>query len=143
MVIASQSQYTLYFQPTGASTRYNAVSPYLCSSSCQWHQIAHCLAKQTAQQQHRLLTCRSKFMLFGQVKGPTPRGRPKKVWNNVVLSDFHKLDINCPYRDAQNRPAWRDRTWGHTHLAHVLECVIICYYLLSCRRRYHCTACIL
>ena len=34
---------------------------------------------------------------------------------NVVLSDFHQLNMNCPCRDAQNKPAWRDRTWA-THI---------------------------
>ena len=55
-----------------------------------------------------------KVMLFGQVKGSNPPGRPRKIWNDIVLSDFQQLNINRPYRDAQNKPAWRDRTWA-TH----------------------------
>ena len=27
-----------------------------------------------------------------------------------VLSDFQQLNIGRPYRDAQDKPAWRDRT---------------------------------
>ena len=33
-----------------------------------------------------------------------------KIWNDIVLSDFQRLNIKRPYRDAQNKPAWRDRT---------------------------------
>ena len=55
-----------------------------------------------------------KVMLFGQVKGSTPPGRPRKTWNDIVLSDFQLLNITRPYRDAQNKPAWRERTWA-TH----------------------------
>ena len=55
-------------------------------------------------------------MLFGQVKGSTPPGRPRKIWNDSVLSDFQLLNITRPYRDAQNKPAWRERTWAtHTY----------------------------
>ena len=32
------------------------------------------------------------------------------VWNDIVLSDFHKLNIRHPFCDAQNKPAWRDKT---------------------------------
>ena len=35
-------------------------------------------------------------------------------------------EVNRPYRVAQNKPAWRDRTWTITHVC--LECVIIYYY---------------
>ena len=51
---------------------------------------------------------------FGQVKGSKPPGRPRKIWNDIVLSDFQQLNIIRPYRDAQNKSAWRDRTWA-TH----------------------------
>ena len=51
-----------------------------------------------------------KVMLFGQVKGSNPPGRPRKIWNDIVLSDFQQLNIRRPYRDAQDKPAWRDRT---------------------------------
>ena len=37
-----------------------------------------------------------------------------RVYYSYVLSDFQQLNINRPYRDAQNKPAWRDRTWA-TH----------------------------
>ena len=46
-----------------------------------------------------------KVMLFGQVKGSKPPGRPRKIWNDVVLSDFQQLSIIRPYRDAQNQSA--------------------------------------
>ena len=55
-----------------------------------------------------------KVMLPGQVKASNPPGRPGKIWNDINLSDFHKLNIRCPYKDAQNKPAWPDRTWA-TH----------------------------
>ena len=43
-----------------------------------------------------------------------PPGRPRKIWNDIVLSDFQQLNIIRPYRHAQNKSAWRDRTWA-TH----------------------------
>ena len=51
-----------------------------------------------------------KVVLFGQVKRSNPRGRPRKIWNDTVLSDLHQLNIKRPYRDAQNKSAWRDKT---------------------------------
>ena len=35
-------------------------------------------------------------------------GHVCKIWNDIVLSDFHKLNIRRPFRDAQNKPAWQD-----------------------------------
>ena len=55
-----------------------------------------------------------KLMLFCQVTGSNPPGRPRKIWNDIVVSDFQQLNIKRPYRDAQNKSAWRDRTWA-TH----------------------------
>ena len=52
------------------------------------------------------------------------RGRPWKIWNDVVLPDFHNLNMNRSYCDVQNKPAWRDRTLA-THPALVPECVIV------------------
>ena len=37
---------------------------------------------------------------------------PCSLLHLLVLSDYHKLNINRPYRDAQNKPAWQDRTWA-------------------------------
>ena len=50
-------------------------------------------------------------MLFGQVKGSNAPGRPRKIWNDIVLSDPQQLNIKRPYRDAQDKSAWRDKTW--------------------------------
>ena len=49
-------------------------------------------------------------MLFGQVKGPGHIGKPRKMWNDVVLSDIHHLSISRPYQVAQNKSAWRAQT---------------------------------
>ena len=38
------------------------------------------------------------------------RGKPRTVWNDVVLSDVHKLKPNHYIRDAQNKPVWRELT---------------------------------
>ena len=38
-----------------------------------------------------------KVMLFGQVKGSTPPGRPRKIWNDIVLSDFQMLTSHVPF----------------------------------------------
>ena len=51
-----------------------------------------------------------KVMMFGQVKGTKCRGRPRSIWNDVVLCDLHHLNIRRPFRDAQDKPAWRART---------------------------------
>ena len=55
-----------------------------------------------------------KVMLFGQVKGSNPPGRPRKIWNDIVLSDLQQLNIKRPYRDVQHKSAWQDKTWA-TH----------------------------
>ena len=46
-----------------------------------------------------------RVLLFGQVKGSNPPGRPRKIWNDIVLSDFQQLNIKRRYRDAQNKSA--------------------------------------
>ena len=45
--------------------------------------------------------------MHGQLVGQNCRGRPRIVWNNVVLFDIHKLKLN---RDAVNKPVWRELT---------------------------------
>ena len=38
----------------------------------------------------------TKCMLFGQVKGPGHVGKPRKIWNDVVLSDIHHRPFPAP-----------------------------------------------
>ena len=46
-----------------------------------------------------------KVMLYGRVNGSNPSGRPRKIWNDIVLSDFQNLNIRRTRKDAQNKPA--------------------------------------
>ncbi len=48
--------------------------------------------------------------LFGQVKGLRPPGRPRSSFNDVTLHDFQTRRISEPYRDAQDRLLWKDKT---------------------------------
>ncbi len=49
-------------------------------------------------------------LLFGQVKGLRPPGRPRSSFNDVALQDCQARGINRPYRDAQDRLLWKDKT---------------------------------
>ncbi len=51
-----------------------------------------------------------KKLLFGQVKGRRPPGRPRSSFNDVALQDCQARGINRPYRDAQDRLLWKDKT---------------------------------
>ncbi len=51
-----------------------------------------------------------KKLLFGRVKGPRPPGCPRSSFNDVALSDCQICRIGRPYRDAQDRQLWRDKT---------------------------------
>ena len=51
-----------------------------------------------------------KKLLFGQVKGLRPPGRPRSSFNAVALQDCQARGINRPYRDAQDRLLWKDKT---------------------------------
>ncbi len=51
-----------------------------------------------------------KKLLFGEVKGLRPPGRPRTSFNDVVLRDCQICHIDRLYRDAQNRLHWRDKT---------------------------------
>ena len=51
-----------------------------------------------------------KKLLFGQVKGIGPSGRPRLSYNDVASSDCHECRISTPYKDAQNRLLWRNKT---------------------------------
>ena len=47
---------------------------------------------------------------FGQVKGLRPPGRPRSSFNDVALHDCQTRRITRPYRDAQDRLLWKDKT---------------------------------
>ena len=51
-----------------------------------------------------------KKLLFGEVKGLCPPGRPTSSFNDVALHDCQNCRISRPYRDAQDRLLWRDKT---------------------------------
>ena len=51
-----------------------------------------------------------KLLMHGQLVGQNCRGRPRTVWNDVVLFDIHKLKLNRYTRDALNKPVWRELT---------------------------------
>ena len=48
-----------------------------------------------------------KKLLFGRVSSP---GRPRSSFNDVALCDCQDCQIGRPYRDAQDRQLWRDKT---------------------------------
>ncbi len=45
-----------------------------------------------------------------KVKGLRPPGRPRSCFNDVALRDCQNCRISRPYRDAQDRLLWRDKT---------------------------------
>ena len=51
-----------------------------------------------------------KKLLFGEVKGLRPPGRPRSSFNDVALGDCQNCRISRPYRDAQDRLLWRGKT---------------------------------
>jgi len=51
-----------------------------------------------------------KKLLFGEVKELRPPGRPRSSFNDVALRDCQDCRISRPYRDAQDRLLWRDKT---------------------------------
>ncbi len=51
-----------------------------------------------------------KKLLFGQVKGLRPSGRPRSSFNDVALQHCQARGINRLYRDAQDRLLWKDKT---------------------------------
>ena len=55
-----------------------------------------------------------KKLLFGEVTsqlvGPCLPDRPGSSLNDVALYDCQNCGIRRPYRDAQNRLLWRDKT---------------------------------
>lgn len=48
--------------------------------------------------------------LFGQVKELRPPGRPRSSFNDGALGDCQNCWIGRPYRNAQDRLLWKDRT---------------------------------
>ncbi len=51
-----------------------------------------------------------KKLLFGNVKGPCPPGHPRSSFIDVALRDYQNCQIGRPYRDAQDRQLWKDKT---------------------------------
>ena len=48
--------------------------------------------------------------MFGEVKGLRPPGCPRSSFNDVALRDCQGCRVGRPYRDAQDRLIWRDKT---------------------------------
>ena len=51
-----------------------------------------------------------KVLMHGHLVGQNCRGRPRTVWNNVILFDIHKLKLNRYTCDALNKAVWRELT---------------------------------
>ena len=51
-----------------------------------------------------------KRLLFGEVKGLRPPGRPRSGFNDATLCDCQECRVSRPYRDVQDRLLWRDKT---------------------------------
>ena len=51
-----------------------------------------------------------KQLLLGQVKGRRCVVALESSFNDVVLRDCQECHINRPYRDAQDRLLWKDKT---------------------------------
>ena len=56
------------------------------------------------------IVARCKAHMFGRVKGPRSPGRPRSSFNDVALRDCQHRRVGRPYRDAQDRQLWRDKT---------------------------------
>ena len=52
----------------------------------------------------------SYLCMFRQVKGRHPPGCPRSSFNDVAVRDCQLHRITEPYKDAQNRLLWRDKT---------------------------------
>ncbi len=50
-----------------------------------------------------------KKLLFGEVKGLLPPGRPRSTFSDVALCNCQNGRTSRPYRDAQDRLLWRDK----------------------------------
>ena len=51
-----------------------------------------------------------KVSLLSYFKGPRPPGRPRSSFSDVALRGCQNCQIGRPYRDAQDRQLWRDKT---------------------------------
>ena len=49
-------------------------------------------------------------MMFGQLKGSGHVGKPREIWNKVVLSDIYHVSVSCLRQVAQNKPTWQAQT---------------------------------
>ena len=53
---------------------------------------------------------RPKRLLFGDIKRLCPPDRPGSSLNDVAIRDCQNCRISRPYKDAQDRLLWRDKT---------------------------------
>ena len=51
-----------------------------------------------------------KVLMHGRLVGQNCHGRPRSVWNAVVLSDIHESKLNRYTCNALNKPVWRELT---------------------------------
>ena len=53
-----------------------------------------------------------KRCMMMEVEGTRPRGRPKKMWMEVVADDMKRMRLTR--EDALDRQKWRKCIWGAT-----------------------------
>ena len=84
-----------------------------------------------------------KKLLFGQVKGRRPPGCPRSSFNDVAVRDCQLRRITKPYKDAQNRLLWRDKTClTRTWLVMSWKALLLLLLFSLCRQERHAAACV-
>ena len=73
-----------------------------------------------------------KKLLFGQVKGSRPSGRPRLSFNDVASSDCHECRITRPLQGYSEQTALARQDVSCTYLAHCqLEYVLIIVIIIT------------
>ena len=70
-----------------------------------------------------------KKVSYGTVKGRGVVGLPRKIWNDVLLSDTHSLNIRRPHCDAKICVEGKD--CQRTHLAYAGKRIFIIVFQVS------------
>jgi hypothetical protein len=94
---------------TATVVEFNKVSPqaaYLLLPYLGWSTFAAGLTLDIWKRNPKVTSYPFLCCLVGQ----KCHGRPRTVWNDVVLSDIHKLKLNRCTRDALNKPVQRELT---------------------------------
>ena len=97
------------------------LSHQVCAKRCSKHDLLDHVCAYIRKQLHLcVVNVPCTYLAHHQLESLVSRC-PRSSFNDVALRDCQLRRISKPYKDAQNRLLWTDRTCSHVPSSHVIE----------------------